>query len=133
VRVTLDSSVLIAAYVARAGVCAELLEDVLRRHELVLSQHILDEVSRKLTHKFLFPAKLIEAVVASLERSASLVTPTELPGDACRDRDDIPVLGTAVAGGAELLVSVDKDLLELRRYKAVKIIRPGEYWAQVTR
>ena len=60
---TLDSSVLIAAYIARAGVCAEVLEDVLRRHELILSQHILDEVRRKLTHKFLFPPRLVTSAV----------------------------------------------------------------------
>ena len=132
-RVTLDSSVLIAAYVARAGVCAELLEEILRRHELILSQHILDEVRRKLTHKFLFPPRLVVAVVDSLAKAATLVTPADLPVDACRDPSDIPVLGTAVAGDAEFLVSVDNDLLDLRRYGTVDIIRPGEFWNRVTR
>jgi hypothetical protein len=37
VKVVLDSSVLIAASISRAGVCAELLEDVLTHHELVES------------------------------------------------------------------------------------------------
>ena len=107
-KVTLDSSVLIAAYVTRAGVCAELLEDILRRHELILSQHILDEVSRKLTHKFLFPPRLVSSVVDSLEKAA------------------------AIAGDAEFLVSADKDLLDLQCYGTVAIIRPGEFWARVT-
>jgi len=133
VRVTLDSSVLIAAYVARAGVCAELLEEILRRHELILSQHILDEVGRKLTRKFLFPPKLVAAVLTSFARAARLVVPADLPADACRDPDDVPVLGTAVAGGAALLVSVDKDLLYLRRYGDLEIVRPGEFWGRVTR
>lgn len=129
---TLDSSVLIAAYVARAGVCAELLEDVLRRHELVLSQHILDEVGRKLTRKFLFPDRLVQAVLQSLANAATLVTPADLPADACRDPDDVPVLGTAVAGGAALLVSMDRDLLDLGRYEDVEIVRPGEFWGRVS-
>ena len=131
--VTLDSSVLIAAYVARAGVCAELLEDVLRRHQLILSQHILEEVRRKLAHKFLFPPRLVAAVVDSLAKAAAIVTPTSLPNDTCRDPADVPVLGTAVAGGAEFLITVDKDLLDLQRYGRVEIIRPGEFWARVTR
>lgn len=132
-RVTLDSSVLVAAYVARAGVGAELLEEILRRHELILSHYILDEVSRKLTHKFLFPPRLVAAVIDSLTRAATIVTPTALPNDACRDPADVPVLGTAAAGTAEFLVSVDKDLLDLQRYGTVEIIRPGEFWARVTR
>jgi putative PIN family toxin of toxin-antitoxin system len=131
--VTLDSSVLIAAYVARAGVCAELLEEILRRHELILSQHILDEVRRNLTRKLLFPPRLAATVVESLATSATLVTPVRLPDEACRDPADVPVLGTAVAGDADFLVSVDNDLLDLRRYGTVDIIRPGEFWNRVTR
>jgi predicted nucleic acid-binding protein len=48
VRIALDSSVLIAAHISRAGVCAELLEDVLLHHELVISDFILEELGRKL-------------------------------------------------------------------------------------
>jgi hypothetical protein len=40
VRIALDSSVLVAAHITRAGVCAELLEEVLLGHELVLSVFI---------------------------------------------------------------------------------------------
>lgn len=129
---TLDSSVLIAAYIARAGVCAEVLEDVLRRHELILSQHILDEVRGKLTHKFLFPPRLVTSVVEALANAATPVAPTSLPNEACRDPADLPVLGTAVAGTAEFLITVDKDLLDLQRFGTVEIIRPGEFWARVT-
>ena len=119
-RITIDSSVLIAAYVTRAGACAELLEEVLQHHELVLSGHILDEVRRKLTYKLLLPPRLVTRVVQSLARAATMVA-------------DVPVLGTAVAGDAELLVSVDNDLLVLKRYATVDIVRPGEFWNRVAR
>ena len=56
-RVALDSSVLIAAHISRAGVCAELLEDLLLHHELVISEFILEELRRKLGEKFGFPAR----------------------------------------------------------------------------
>ena len=114
-RITLDSSVLIAAYVARAGACAELLEEVLQHHELVLSDHILDEVRRKLTYKLLLPPRLVTRVVQSLARGATMVETAPLPLD------------------AELLVSVDNDLLVLKRYATVDIVRPGEFWNRVAR
>ena len=56
-RIALDSSVLIAAHISRAGVCAELLEDLLLHHELVISDFILEELGRKLVEKFSFPRR----------------------------------------------------------------------------
>jgi hypothetical protein len=37
------------------GVCAELLEDVLTHHELVVSDFIIGELGRKFRDKFHFP------------------------------------------------------------------------------
>lgn len=45
-KIALDSFVLIAAHISRAGVCAELLEDLLLQHELVTSEFILGELGR---------------------------------------------------------------------------------------
>jgi uncharacterized protein len=132
VRVVLDSSVLIAASISRAGVCAELLEDVLTHHELVLSAYIAAEVRRKLLEKFRFPDKEVRQLQRLLLRVATLVEPAMIPPDACRDARDLPVLGTAVAARAALLVSVDKDLLSLREFQGVPIVRPGEFWKRTT-
>jgi putative PIN family toxin of toxin-antitoxin system len=128
VRIALDSSVLIAANISRAGVCAELLEDVLLHHELVTSGFILDELGRKLVEKFNFPKRDAEQVGAFLRRVSIVVEPADLPPGLCRDPTDLPVLGTAVAGACALLISVDRDLLDMKKIRAIPIIRPGEYW-----
>lgn len=127
-RIVLDSSVLIAAHISRAGVCSELLEDVLFRHELVTSEFILAELSRKLIDKFGFPKRNVGQVVAFLRGASALVTPADLPASACRDPTDLPVLGTAVSGECALLISVDRDLLDLREIAGIPIMRPGDYW-----
>lgn len=126
--VVLDSSVLIAAYISRAGVCAQLLEDVYSRHELVTSNHILDEVTRKLTIKFKFPDELVSQVKESILAASMIVTPTQVSPDQCRDANDLPVLGTAVACNAQLLITVDKDLLDIKTFGGFAIIKPGEFW-----
>jgi putative PIN family toxin of toxin-antitoxin system len=128
VRIVLDSSVLIAAHISRAGVCAELLEDLLLHHELVTSGFILEELQRKLIEKFSFPKRDADQVGAFLRRVSIVVQPADLPPDLCRDPTDIPVLGTAVAGACALLISVDRDLLDMQTIQAIPIIRPGEYW-----
>jgi predicted nucleic acid-binding protein len=68
VRLVLDSSVLIAAFISRAGGCAELLEEVLAHDALVLSEAILDEVTDKLADKFSFPA----SAIAEIRRARAL-------------------------------------------------------------
>jgi putative PIN family toxin of toxin-antitoxin system len=128
VRIALDSSVLIAAHISRAGVCAELLEDLLLHHELVISDFILEELGRKLVEKFNFPKRDANLIGTFLRRVGTVVQPTELPRDLCRDPTDVPVLGTAVAGGCSLLISVDRDLLDMQTIQDIPIIRPGEYW-----
>jgi putative PIN family toxin of toxin-antitoxin system len=132
VRIALDSSVLIAAHISRAGVCAELLEDLLLHHDLVTSEFILEELGRKLSEKFSFPKREVDQVAAFLRRVAVVVVPADLPSDVCRDPTDIPVLGTAVSGECALLISVDRDLLDMQRIIEIPIIRPGEYWRRTT-
>jgi len=132
VRIALDSSVLIAAHISRAGVCAELLEDLLLHHELVTSEFILEELRRKLVEKFRFAEREGDQVAAFLRRASVVVEPADLPSDLCRDPPDIPVLGTAVGGKCALLISVDRDLLDMQRIDEIPIIRPGEYWRRTT-
>jgi uncharacterized protein len=128
VRIAIDSSVLIAAQISRAGVCAELLEDVLMRHELITSEFILAELRRKLSEKFNYFKGDLERISELLRRASILVEPVKSPPDVCRDANDVPVLGTAVAGNCSFLISVDRDLLDLQVIHGIPIIRPGEYW-----
>ncbi len=127
-RIALDSSVLIAAHISRAGVCAELLEDLLLHHDLVTSEFILREVARKLLEKFDFPKREVDQVSRFLRRESVLVVPVALSSEVCRDSEDVPVLGTAIAGECGLLISVDRDLLDMQTIQGIPIIRPGEYW-----
>ena len=131
-RLVLDSSVLIAASISRAGVCAELLEDILTHHELIISDFIVEEVSRTLREKFKYPKTEIAELCRFLLNAALLVEPTEIDPSACRDPEDVHILGTAVAASADLLISVDKNLLTLVSFQGIPIVKPGEFWKRTT-
>ncbi|HEC91792.1 MAG TPA: putative toxin-antitoxin system toxin component, PIN family [Candidatus Atribacteria bacterium] len=36
-------------------------------------------------------------------------------GKICRDKKDVPIIGTVISAGAEVIISGDKDLLDLKK------------------
>ncbi len=127
-KVVLDTNVIIAAFIAR-GVCSELLEHCVQNHRLVVSEFLLAEVREHLTGKFRFGTEEVDQVLALIETAMELVIPADLPQRVCRDADDDAVLATAIAGGARCIVTGDQDLLVLREFRGIRIIRPADFAA----
>ena len=124
--VVLDTNVLLAAFATR-GLCEAVFEVCLAAHEIVLSEHILKELRRHLRVKFKVPASHADQVIAFLREHAALVKPAKVPASACRDRSDLPVLGTAVAAEADCLVTGDRDLLDLKEFRGIPILSPRAF------
>jgi putative PIN family toxin of toxin-antitoxin system len=61
-----------------------------------------------------------------LGQIAELV-PILRPVRACRDLKDDMFLEVAVNGGADLIVTGDRDLLELHPFLGISILSPAEY------
>lgn len=131
-RVVFDTNVLLAGVTTR-GLCEELLDACLGCEEctVVLSEHILHEFSRQAVAKFGVPDDEVRRAVEFLRSQVELVEPAKVPAGACRDADDLPVLGTAVAAQADCLVTGDKDLLILRKYRAIPILDPRTFYERL--
>jgi putative PIN family toxin of toxin-antitoxin system len=127
VIVALDTNVILAAFAAR-GLSAEVFEICLAEHEIVLSEHIISEVVRNLNKKLKCSADAIQNIESFLRNHARLVIPVAVPADACRDRSDLKVLGTALAGDASCIISGDNDLLEMVSFRDVKMLSPRMFW-----
>lgn len=125
-KVVLDTNVLLAAFATR-GLCEATLELCLASHEIVLSEHILTELRRHLTGKLKLAAGQADGIVAFLREQADIVQPAKVPAEACRDRTDLPVLGTALAAGADCLVTGDHELLALGRFRDIPILSPRAF------
>lgn len=126
-RIVLDTNVLVAAFIAH-GTCNELLEHCALRHIIVLSDYILDELRTVLSKKFGFNADECREVITLLRSRCILVQPTPLNGPCCSDPVDDPIIGTAVAGNCDCLVTGDKALQKLKAYDRVVIVFPGDFW-----
>lgn len=126
-RVVLDTNVIISAFGTR-GLCADLFAVCLDRHQLIISAAILDEVTEHLVKKFKLPESRTREIVSFLREHSETVIPVEVPADACRDQDDCVILGTAVGGSAEYLITGDRDLLDLGKFGDVSILSPREFY-----
>jgi len=129
-RIVLDTNVLVAAFAAR-GLCAEVFEVCLTDHNIVLSDYILSEVAEKLIYKIKLPQNIVQEIIDYLREQAEIVIPKKLNESICRHKEDIPIIGTASSGNARFLITGDKDLLILKKYRNVKIITPREFWTRL--
>jgi putative PIN family toxin of toxin-antitoxin system len=114
-RVTPDTGILVRMNVKAKGPARRLLEIILAGpHELVLSEFLLDETARALRYPRLqklyhLSAEDIDEHIQRLRESADLVTPVVYKPVVLADPNDDPVVYTAVAGGTEVLCTLDRD------------------------
>jgi len=127
VRIVLDTNVIVAAFAAR-GLCAEVFEVCITGHTLVESEYILDEVSRSLLKKVKLPRQFVREIIDYLRSTSEIVEPDTINIPMCKDKDDLPIVGTATKGNASYIVTGDTDLLALRNYLGIDIINPREFW-----
>ena len=126
-RVCLDTNVLIAAFATR-GLCADVLRAVLTEHDLIVGEVILAQSGRVLKAKFKVPEDRIAsamAVFSTVEMIPKPPHPSELK---VRDRADRWVVATAIAGGADVLVTGDADLLDVADQAPLPILAPRAFW-----
>ncbi len=129
-NVVLDSNVLVAAF-GFGGICRAIVDVCIDSHHLVCSEHILAEVHRHLREKLGHTDAMADERVTFLREVAYIVSPVAVAPDACRDPDDLPVLGAVLAGRADCLVTGDKDLLDLAEFSGSSILSPREFWKRL--
>lgn len=126
-RIFLDTNVLVSAFASR-GLCADLFELVLLEHDLVLGEHVINELGRALRRKLKLPGSIAEEMVAFVSGEASQVVTGSRPLDAKVDRGDARVLGEALSTRADVIVTGDAALLKLGAVQGTKIVSPRGLW-----
>jgi len=126
-KIVIDTNVIIAAFTTR-GLCNGLLELCLYNHEVYISEYIINECENKFRNKIKLPNVIVEQIENFLRNNLIIVVPTKIDENICRDKKDMPIIGTVVSAGAEIIISGDKDLLNIKNYRKIKILSPREFW-----
>ncbi len=127
-KAVFDTNVLLAAFLTE-GVCAKLLTRARKQQfSLITCPFILHEFERILTKKFSATKQEKENALALITEAAQdIVQPSEIPTGACRDKDDDNVLACALEADADYLVTGDKDLLQMKAFRGIRIITPRDF------
>ncbi len=125
-KVVFDTNFLIAAFITR-GVRSDVLEHCVRQHTPVTSDFVPNEFREHLVNKFQYSVEEAEEAVELLRSRMEVVTPADLGAAVCRDPGDDAILGTAIAGNAACIVTGDNDLLVIKQFRTIDIVRPMEF------
>jgi putative PIN family toxin of toxin-antitoxin system len=130
VIVVFDSGVWISA-IARRGVPLTAITRGLELDSLLTCTELEDEVVRVMHEKFGGDTdETRQRMGELLEKSARIVIAGRVSG-ICRDPKDDFILECAETGGADLIVTGDKDLLSLASYGRIEIVTPRQYLNRV--
>jgi putative PIN family toxin of toxin-antitoxin system len=137
-RAVLDTNVIVSAALIRGGKEERILRAWLRgAFELVVSPEILEEIGRVLSYEKIRKLRWMteDEVVVLLETLAeeSILVAGVDTERASRDPEDDKFLAAARSGRAHYVVSGDKDLLDLKAYRGVRVVRPAEFFRVLSR
>jgi putative PIN family toxin of toxin-antitoxin system len=125
IRAVFDTNVFLSAFIF-GGKPEEAFQAARRgRCLLVVTPPILAEVARILTEKFEWDEEDIEDAIRTIGRVAEVEKPDEKFG-VLEDEADNRILECAVAGNADFIVSGDRHLLSLGKFRGIPILRAAE-------
>ena len=127
-KIFADTNVLVSAFTAR-GLCADLLEVLLADHQVMTGEIVLEELRRVLKTKLKVPEGKVSDVVKFLQKHHVEPIPDKPSEVKVRDEDDRWVLESAIRAKADILVTGDKDLLDVsKKVPQLRIISPRGFW-----
>ena len=135
-RAVIDTGVFISALIrpqGRTGAVLQALKDT--RFTLIYSTDILVEIidvlgREKFRSKYHISPDDIAALIDLIRLRGELVIPSQKL-TVCRDPKDDIFLEAALEGKAEYIVSGDFDLLDMKSFENIPILRVAEFLARI--
>ena len=125
-KILFDTNVLISAFMT-GGTCYDIIDDSIEEHEPYYTDFVLDEVRRIFKNNFKYPNSTIEKLTSFITRRFIKGDTSDTLEKISRDESDDQLLADASFNHIDVIITGDKDLLELKRYKDIKIIAPKDY------
>jgi len=132
-RITLDTNVLVSAFISKRRHSARVLDVVLTLEdvELVLSNEIAREFLRvmsrdELLFRFDYTLADVEELVRLLKKTSRMIKVRSNFRAVREDPADNAILNTAYDGRCEFIVSGDHHLRNLKKFRGIRILSPRQ-------
>lgn len=124
-RIVLDTNIYIAAAL-QGEFIKDIVEMVAKTPGMtaITSEEILLELQQKLQSKFEWLQGDIDLLISKIRKFAETTEVTESLAVITRDPGDNKILECAIAGQADLIVTIDQDLIKLKNFRGIGIIHP---------
>jgi putative PIN family toxin of toxin-antitoxin system len=132
-RVTLDTNVLVSAFISKKGHPARVLDIALSLEDvqLILSEQIIREFVRVMSRdellvRFEITLTNVEELARLFRKTSQMIKVRSKFKPVKEDPADNAILNTAYDGKCEFVVSGDHHLLELKKFKGIRILSPRQ-------
>lgn len=121
-RIVLDTNVYISATLSPKGSSGRVFESARqRRFRLITSPFIINETGKVLRRLGRVNSQAVTQRLKDIAHIAEIVQPTTSLR-VVRDPNDDAIIEAAIDGKADMIVSLDKDLLSLKVYNNIPIL-----------
>jgi putative PIN family toxin of toxin-antitoxin system len=128
-RLIIDTNVIISSLLFAQSTPRQVVNKALDTGKILISQEIIEELtkvlSRKKLNKYLLEEERMR-FLADFLKDTEMVTVTQ-NFDVCRDKKDNKFLDVAVCGQAQYIITGDQDLLILNPFQNISIINAREF------
>lgn len=127
-KIVCDTNVLVSG-ILFGGHARTILTAISRgRIDAFTTPALLNELRDVLTRrKFRLNTEQIDAIMELLRESLTCVSPLQSVSGVVEDPDDDRVLEAAIASGSRLIVSGDNHLLQLAKWRSIRILSPADF------
>jgi putative PIN family toxin of toxin-antitoxin system len=95
---------------------------------LIRAEIVVDELRDVLRRRFKLPPAAINDIVDLLHDQEVVPRPGAAPAISVRDPDDAGILASAIDGRPDVLVTGDRDLLDIADAAPLSILSPRGFW-----
>ncbi len=127
IRIVIDTNIWISFLIGKT--LSGLEKFLLKKVKVITSDEQIDEITSVLKRpkfkKYFTDDDIVEFLTILLKVSETVIIEHVIHD--CRDKKDNFILETALKGKADIIITGDKDLLDLNPYKGIKIISYREF------
>jgi|SRR3989338_3849740 len=126
-KILFDTNVIISGFVSQ-GYSFDVIKDAANKHEVYCTEYLLKETQKNLSTKFPLSHEAVSSIINTVKKQFTFGKTANTIEKISRDPKDDQILADAVTNDVDIIVTGDKDLLEIKNYKGIKIITPKDYW-----